>query len=145
MRNHNGSDFAWSKWFYNFVGGNKTEVTRKQSIPNFPKNKQFLPPETPTYVCISGNKKCSFCRKFGELCFLVTSVLRIALLLYHRRLDWVSVRHFNLLKLSMSDKALTHLSPMFCFYTPFFWLFLRVYKRNAGLKWNKKTKCCKVW
>ena len=145
MRNHNGSDFAWSKWFYNFVGGNKTEVTRKQSIPNFPKNKQFLPPETPTYVCISGNKKCSFCRKFGELCFLVTSVLRIALLLYHRRLDWVSVRHFNLLKLSMSDKALTHLSPMFRFYTPFFWLFQSVYKRNAGLKWNKKTKCCKVW
>ena len=71
----------------NFVGYNKTEVTRKQSTPNFPKNKHFLPPGTPTYVCISGNKKCSFFRKFGELCFLVTSVLRIALLVYHRRLD----------------------------------------------------------
>ena len=140
MRNHNGSDFAWSKWFYNFVGGNKTEVTRKQSIPNFPKNKQFLPPETPTYVCISGNKKCSFFRKFGELCFLENRPFALS-----PTIGWVSVRYFNLLKLSMSDKALTHLSPMFCFYTPLFWLFQRVYKRNAGLKWNKKTKCCKVW
>ena len=114
--------------------------TRKQNTPNFPKNKHFLPPETPTYVCISGNKKCSFFRKFGELCFLENRPFALS-----PTIGWVSVRYFNLLKLSMSDKALTHLSPMFCFYTPLFWLFQRVYKRNAGLKWNKKTKCCKVW
>ena len=39
-----------------------------------------------TYVCISGGKKCSFFGKFGILCFLVTPVLRFALLLYYRPL-----------------------------------------------------------
>ena len=53
------------------------EVTRKQSTPNFPKNEHFLFP---------WGKKCSFSRKFGVLCFLVTSVLRFAFLPYYRRL-----------------------------------------------------------
>ena len=30
----------------------KTEVTRKQSTPNFPENAHFLPPDTHTYVVI---------------------------------------------------------------------------------------------
>ena len=38
-----------------------------------------------TCVCVSGGKKCSFFRKFGELCFLETPVLRFALLPYYRR------------------------------------------------------------
>ena len=63
----------------------KTGVSRKQSTPNFPKSKHFLPPDTHTYVCISGGKKCLFFGKFGMLCFLETPVLRIALLLYYRR------------------------------------------------------------
>ena len=33
-----------------------------------------------------GGKKCSFFGKFGQLCFLVTSVLRFALLPYYRRI-----------------------------------------------------------
>ena len=37
----------------NYVSG----VTRKQSTPNFPKNQQFLAPDTHTYVCVSGGKK----------------------------------------------------------------------------------------
>ena len=37
----------------------KTGVTRKQSTPNFPENKHFLPPDTQTYVCVSGGKKKS--------------------------------------------------------------------------------------
>ena len=52
----------------------KTKVTRKQSTPNFPKNEHY------TYVCVSGGKKCLFFKKIGVLCFLVTSVLRFALL-----------------------------------------------------------------
>ena len=32
-------------------------------------------------VCVSGTKKCSFFGKFGLLCFLVTPVLRFALIL----------------------------------------------------------------
>ena len=61
----------------------KTGVSRKQSTPNFLKNEHFLPPDTHTYVCVSGGKKCSFFGKFGVLCFLETSVLRFALLSYY--------------------------------------------------------------
>ena len=57
----------------------KWEVTRKQRMLNFPKNGHFLPPDTHTYVCVSGGKKCPFFGKFGVLCFLVTSVFEICL------------------------------------------------------------------
>ena len=74
-------------------------VSRKQSTPNFPKNKDFLPPDTHTYVirkkkakgkitrnvCVSGGKKCSFFGNFGVPCFLETAVLRFTLLSYYRR------------------------------------------------------------
>ena len=61
----------------------ETSLTRKQSTQNFPKNEHFLPPDMHTYVCVSGGKKCSIFGKFGMLCFLVTSVLRFALLPYY--------------------------------------------------------------
>ena len=40
----------------------KTDVTRKEIMPNFPKNKDFLPSPslTNTCVCASGGKKCLF-------------------------------------------------------------------------------------
>ena len=60
-------------------------VSRKQSTPKFPKNNYFLPPDTHTYVCVSGGKKCLFFGNFGVLCFLETPVLRFALLPYYRR------------------------------------------------------------
>ena len=47
----------------------KTKVTRKQSMPNFLKNEHILSPDTLTYMCISGSKKCSFFGKFGYLRF----------------------------------------------------------------------------
>ena len=59
-------------------------VSRKQSMPNFPKNEHVLPSDTHMYVCISGGKNCSFLGKFGVLCFLETPVLRFALLPYYR-------------------------------------------------------------
>ena len=59
----------------------KTGASRKQSTPNFPKN-EHLPPDTYTYVCVPGGKKCLFYGKFGVLCFLETPVLRFALLPY---------------------------------------------------------------
>ena len=58
----------------------------KQSTPNFPKNEHFLAPDTHTYVCVSGGKKCSFFEKFDQLRFLETPVLRFALLFYDRRI-----------------------------------------------------------
>ena len=63
----------------------KTSVSRKQSTPNFPKIEHFLPPDTHTYVYVSGGKKCSFFGKFGVLYFLETPVFRFALLPYYRR------------------------------------------------------------
>ena len=51
-------------------------VLRKQSTRNFPKNEHLLPPDTQTYVCVSGGKKCLFFEKFVVLCFLETPVLR---------------------------------------------------------------------
>ena len=60
------SQIAGSKAKGNF----KTGVSRKQSTPNFPKNEHLLPPDTHTYVCVSGGKKCWFSEKFGGLCFL---------------------------------------------------------------------------
>ena len=60
-------------------------VSRKQSKPNFPENEHFLPPDTHTYVCVSGGKKYSFFVKFGALCSFGTPVLRFVLLPYYRR------------------------------------------------------------
>ena len=62
-----------------------TELRRKKSLPSFPKNEHFLPSDRHTYVCVSGVEKRSFFGKFGVLCFLVTSVLRFALLPYYRQ------------------------------------------------------------
>ena len=59
---------------------------RKQSTPNFSRNEHFLPPDTQTYVCVSGGKKCLFFGKFGVLCFLETPVLRFALLSHYQRI-----------------------------------------------------------
>ena len=59
----------------------ETGVSRKQSMPKFPKNKHFLPPDTHTYV---GGKKCLFFGNFGVLSFLETPVLRFALLPYYQ-------------------------------------------------------------
>ena len=53
-------------------------VTRKQSMPNFPKNEHFLPLD-------QGGTKCLIFWKFSVLCFLVIPVLRFALLPYYRR------------------------------------------------------------
>ena len=50
-------------------------VSRKQGTPIFAKNKYFLPPDTHTYVYVSGGKKCSFFVKFGAFCFFKIPVL----------------------------------------------------------------------
>ena len=46
----------------------KTGVSRKQSMSYFPKNEQFLSPDT--YVRVSEGKKRLFFGKFDVLCFL---------------------------------------------------------------------------
>ena len=51
------------------------EVTRKQSTPNFPQNEHLIPPDTHTYVCLSGVKNVPFSENLACFVFLVTSVL----------------------------------------------------------------------
>ena len=66
-------------------GKSQNGCFRKQSAPNFPKSKHFVPSDTHTYVCVSVGKKYSFFGKFSVLYFLETTVLRFALLPYYRR------------------------------------------------------------
>ena len=47
---------------------------------------QFVGTYVGAYVCVLGSKKCLFFGKFGVPCFLVTSVLRFALLPYYWRI-----------------------------------------------------------
>ena len=58
---------------------------KKESTPNFPKSEHLLPPDTHTYVFLSGDKKCSLFGKFGVLCFLETHILWFVFLAYHRQ------------------------------------------------------------
>ena len=57
----------------------KTGVSRNQNMPYFTKNEHFFPWYC-TRACAYQGKKCSFFGKFDVLCFLVTRVLRFALL-----------------------------------------------------------------
>ena len=64
-------------------------------MPKFPKNKHFLPPDTHTYVRVSGDKKGLFFGNFGMLCFLETPVLRSVILSYYRRVKEITeLDHF---------------------------------------------------
>ena len=62
----------------------KTGVSRKQSTPRFPKNEHFLPPDTHTYVYISGGGGVrNLC--FSENLFSWNTRLKTALLPYYRQ------------------------------------------------------------
>ena len=67
-------------------GEYQTEVTRKQSTPNFPKNKHFLHPDTHMYVRV---RNFRFFAKFGMFWFLVNSISRFAFLSYYPRIVFV--------------------------------------------------------
>ena len=88
-------------------------VTRKQSTPHFPKNEHFLPPDTHKFVCVSGGKKCSSFGKFDVLCFLVTPVLRYALLPYCGRIDHTYIESFAVAGSQEFYSALGHFSTLF--------------------------------
>ena len=55
-------------------GGNK-----KTKQVKFSEKRTFLSPWYPHVRVHQGGKKCPFFRKFGMLCFLVTSILRLGL------------------------------------------------------------------
>ena len=73
----------YKSWIIGQKGKSPNECYTTQRTPNFLENKYFSPPDTHTYVCVSGGKNCSFFGKFGMLYFFVTRVLRFALLTYY--------------------------------------------------------------
>ena len=58
-------------------------------MQNFLKWRTFLTPRY-AHLSISEGKKCLFFEKFDMRCFIVTSVLRFALLPYYRRIVNIS-------------------------------------------------------
>ena len=55
----------------------KTKITRgnkKTKLAKSSENQKFLPPDTHTYMWISGVRNVSFFGKIGVLCFVVTFV-----------------------------------------------------------------------
>ena len=45
-----------------------TGVSRKQSMPSFPKNEPFLPSDRHTYACVSGGRNVRFSKNLA--CFV---------------------------------------------------------------------------
>ena len=92
-------------------------VTRKQNLKNF---RHFLIP------CVSGDEKCSLFGIFGVLCFLVTPVLRFALLPYCQRLVPVQISPkksvFVQLNSFNRDLGLVVTTPVFTFSIPISYL-----------------------
>ena len=64
-------------------GESQNGCFKKAKQAKISEKQTFLPPDTYTYVCVSGGKKCLFFGNFGVLCFLETPVLRFALLPYY--------------------------------------------------------------
>ena len=78
---------------FEFVGSkakgriSKRVLQENKSMPNFVKNKYFLPRYTHRCVCVSrGENFFFFLGKLGVLCFLVTPALIVALLPYYRQI-----------------------------------------------------------
>ena len=82
----------------------KTEITRIQSTSGFLKSEHFLPSDTGTYVCVLEDKKCLFFGKFGMLCILVTSVLRLFFLSYFQRFNFYTVDPYSVCKQEHTDQ-----------------------------------------
>ena len=107
----------------------KLGVSKKQSTPNVPKNKHFLPPDKHAYVCVSGSKKCSFYGKFAALCFLGASVLRFTLLPYYRQIEELQELHSQSLRVLI--RSLNQQKSIQCFLRQS-WVYL-ILSNNIGM------------
>ena len=70
--------FSSSTAYVKIVGNKAKKRISKRVFPK--RNGHFWPTDTHMYGYVSGGKKCSLFGIFGVLCFLVTPVLRLALL-----------------------------------------------------------------
>ena len=67
----------------------KRMFQKKQSMPSFPKNKLFLPPDTHTCVFVSGGKNVCFQKIWPALFFLKHPFRDSPFLPYLRRILWI--------------------------------------------------------
>ena len=78
-------------------------------------------------MCVSESKECLPLGKIGVLCFLITSVLRFALLSYYRRLSEIRINTYSLkylyLEIVFKRKLLISLTRiLLCFWKIGKWL-----------------------
>ena len=90
MKNAKQANFFFLFFFQNSSvigqkGQSQNGYHKNTKHTKFSKNEHFLLLDKHTWVCVSGGKKCLFFGKSGGFCFLVTPVLRFALLPYCRR------------------------------------------------------------
>ena len=80
---------------------------------------------TTAQVCVSGGKKCSFFGIFGVLCFLKTTVWKLTLLPYYRRIRGKRIWKFFVWLCSLYFKRLTLKYPStkkgFCYLEIIYW------------------------
>ena len=72
-------------------GKSQNRCFKKTKHAKFSEKRTFLPPDTHTYMCVSGGNKRSFFGKFGVLCFLETLVLIFAYLPYYRQYSVINI------------------------------------------------------
>ena len=60
-------------------GKSRNGCFKKTKHVKFSEKRSIVPPDTHSYVYVSGCKECSFSGKFDELCFLETPVSRFEL------------------------------------------------------------------
>ena len=92
-----------------FVGNKPIlkRVFQETKHAKFSEKQTFL---SPWYEHISGGKKCLFFEKFGVLCFLVTFVLKFALLPYYRRITVGAYLHMRpLMRLTLPSRIVVML------------------------------------
>ena len=89
-------------WGELMVRGQKDESLngcfKKTKHAKFPENAHFSPPDTHTYVCVSGGKKYSFFEKLGVLCFLEIHFSDLPFCLKKLRFDGKKLRFSQIIK-----------------------------------------------
>ena len=78
-------DVCFKKRLQEYNTESQDKCFKKTNHAKFSEEQIFLPPDTHTYVCVSGGKKCLFFQKSSVFSFLETPVLRFPLLPYYRQ------------------------------------------------------------
>ena len=99
-------------------GESQKRCFKKAKHAKFSEKRTFLPPDTHTYLCVSGGKKRSFFGKLGVLFFLETPVLTFTLLRCYRQYFVINIlRLFLRVKCCHLFYTLSSFSVQYLFFT----------------------------